>query len=286
MLQHLRSEHALQLTVYGDPPSACAAVVQQLSRALSALRLEDSFGLASHFQVKCKHNGQDKCWPLQQLSVEHPQRALWGASDPQQHPHKRARTSTSTAVPAADEPCELAEMHAKIDAEIEAAQGCPPQLRNGFFLSHYQANGGDQACVLHTLLDPHGGCWYDQTAASRGDHITLAGMVKGVATARCFVLLLTKGIFERWFCRLEIRTALRLGKPILMVFEADARHEDAYQGPSDREVGSYAAQAPPDMKRLFTDVEAVPFRCQPRLYKKQGGSERNHKDQRKLVMCG
>ena len=49
--------------------------------------------------------------------------------------------------------------------------------RNRFFVSHYQANGSDPARILHDLLKPHGGCWYDQTAVAQGDQITLTGMV-------------------------------------------------------------------------------------------------------------
>jgi hypothetical protein len=157
---------------------------------------------------------------------------------------------------------ELEEMLGIIDSDIAAIGGGGGAPANTFFLSHYQANGGDQARILHFRLDPHGGCWYDQTAWARGDEITRRGMVRGVLASRFFVLLLTKDVFTRWFCRLEIRTAMRLKKPILMVYESDARHADAYCGPPGREVSSYAAQAPPDMQRLFEGAEAVPFRRQ------------------------
>ena len=159
---------------------------------------------------------------------------------------------------------ELEEMLGIIDSDLAAlgGGGGDSAKGNAFFLSHYQANGGDQARILHFRLDPHGGCWYDQTAAARGDAITRRGMVRGVLESRCFVLLLTKGVFSRWFCRLEIRTAMRLNTPILMVYESDDRHADAYCGPPGCEVSSYAAEAPPDMKQLFEGVEAVPFHRQ------------------------
>ena len=37
MLRHLRCEHALQLSVYGEPRSVCAEVAEQLAHALAAL---------------------------------------------------------------------------------------------------------------------------------------------------------------------------------------------------------------------------------------------------------
>ena len=46
--------------------------------------------------------------------------------------------------------------------------------------------------------------------------VRVCDQVKGVATAQCFVLLLTKHVFTRWFCRLEIRTALFLRLPGLI----------------------------------------------------------------------
>ena len=64
------------------------------------------------------------------------------------------------------------------------------------------------------------GVWLDQDQRDKSE----GGMMAGVAGARFFVLLLTQCIFSRWFCKLEIRKALALGKRIVLVRETDSRH--------------------------------------------------------------
>ena len=86
-----------------------------------------------------------------------------------------------------------------------------------------QGNAGPRCMTIKFALEaeaPGIGVWLDQDQRDKSE----AGMMEGVAGARFFVLLLTQCIFSRWFCKLEIRRALALGKRIVLVRETDGRH--------------------------------------------------------------
>ena len=90
-----------------------------------------------------------------------------------------------------------------------------------FFLSHYQQTGGDQCAVLSSKLKEKGlKVWYDNEMKK----LTAEGMKDGVCHAAVFVLFMSKGVFSRPFVQLEIKEALRVGKPILLLHEIDERH--------------------------------------------------------------
>ena len=55
--------------------------------------------------------------------------------------------------------------------------------------------------------------WYD----NRADDLTKEGMLKGIEQAAAFVLFLSQGVLERPYCQLEIRHALALKKPIVLL---------------------------------------------------------------------
>ena len=55
--------------------------------------------------------------------------------------------------------------------------------------------------------------WYD----NRADDLTKEGMLKGIERAAAFVLFLSQGVLERPYCQLEIRHALALKKPIILL---------------------------------------------------------------------
>ena len=94
--------------------------------------------------------------------------------------------------------------------------------KKGFFLSHFQANAGPSVMKLKSCIEreiiPTTDIqnqiivWLDKDETP-----TEAGMKAGVAQCECFVLVLTEGVFSRWFCQLEIKEALRLGKKFLLV---------------------------------------------------------------------
>ena len=55
--------------------------------------------------------------------------------------------------------------------------------------------------------------WYD----NRADDLTKEGMLKGIEQAVAFVLFLSQGVLERPYCQLEIRHALALKKPVVLL---------------------------------------------------------------------
>ena len=98
-----------------------------------------------------------------------------------------------------------------------------------FFLSHYQAESGDLVALVATKLEHRGfRIWYDKwpgkgDAASGFIDVTKDGMKLGVERSAVFVLFLSKGVFTRPFCRLEIITALKERRPIITLMETDTR---------------------------------------------------------------
>ena len=49
-------------------------------------------------------------------------------------------------------------------------------------------------------------------------------MLKGIEQAAAFLLFLSEGVLNRPYCQLEIRHALALKKPVVLLHESDARH--------------------------------------------------------------
>ena len=91
----------------------------------------------------------------------------------------------------------------------------PSGLEHHFFLSHYQATGGDQVDGLHQELKARGfSCWYD----NRMTNLTKQGMADGVRSSAVFVLFLSKDVLQRPFVRFEIGEALKHSKQILLLF--------------------------------------------------------------------
>ena len=52
---------------------------------------------------------------------------------------------------------------------------------------------------------------------NRADDLTKDGMLKGIESSAAFVLFLSTGVLERPYCQLEIRHALALKKPIVLL---------------------------------------------------------------------
>ena len=55
--------------------------------------------------------------------------------------------------------------------------------------------------------------WYD----NRANDLTKEGMLKGIEEASAFVLFLSEGVLTRPYCQLEIRHALALKKPMVLL---------------------------------------------------------------------
>ena len=52
---------------------------------------------------------------------------------------------------------------------------------------------------------------------NRADDLTKEGMLKGIEQAAAFVLFLSTGVLERPYCQMEIRHALALKKPVVLL---------------------------------------------------------------------
>ena len=69
----------------------------------------------------------------------------------------------------------------------------------------------------HTLalvvVAPHQKVWYD----NRADDLTKEGMLKGIEQAAAFVLFLSTDVLQRPYCQMEIRHALALKKPVVLI---------------------------------------------------------------------
>merc|ERR1712150_466662 len=125
----------------------------------------------------------------------------------------------------------------------------PPGCKYHAFISHKQANAGDQAKSMFLELKHRGlSVWYDMEA----DDLTEMGMAEGVRQSAVFILFLSAGVFERPFVKFEIETAIKLGKPIKLVHEEDERH--------GRFEFSEFAQAPEHIRLLGQDHESLPYR--------------------------
>ena len=80
--------------------------------------------------------------------------------------------------------------------------------------SHSQATGGDQANAIYLELERMGfKGWYD----NRASDLTKEGMRQGIKHAAAFVLFLSNGVLERPYCQLEIRHAMALKKPMVLL---------------------------------------------------------------------
>ena len=67
--------------------------------------------------------------------------------------------------------------------------------------------------------------WYDNRAAD----LTKEGMLKGIEQAAAFVLFLSEGVLQRPYCQMEIRHALALKKPIVLLHGAWNRYTHTRQ---------------------------------------------------------
>ena len=60
---------------------------------------------------------------------------------------------------------------------------------------------------------------------NRATDLTKEGMLKGIEQAAAFVLFLSQGVLERPYCQMEIRHAMALKKPMVLLHgEQDMAH--------------------------------------------------------------
>ena len=65
---------------------------------------------------------------------------------------------------------------------------------------------------------------------NRADDLTKEGMLKGIEEAAAFVLFLSTGVLERPYCQLEIRHALALKKPVVLL-HGEREHDTRAHAP-------------------------------------------------------
>ena len=75
---------------------------------------------------------------------------------------------------------------------------------------HICASCRGHACCLGSVRAQ---VWYD----NRADDLTKEGMLKGIEQASAFVLFLSSGVLQRPYCQMEIRHAMALKKPIVLL---------------------------------------------------------------------
>jgi hypothetical protein len=111
--------------------------------------------------------------------------------------------------------------HAASATALQPWSSLPSALlpkRWDFFISHYQLNAQLQARALREALAARGRrAWLDQDEVPNKP-----GMIEGVTGSACFVMLLTRGALRRDYCLLELRAAIALGKPIILLRETNA----------------------------------------------------------------
>jgi hypothetical protein len=56
-------------------------------------------------------------------------------------------------------------------------------------------------------------------ADNRASELTKEGMLKGIEQAAAFILFLSIGVLQRPYCQMEIRHAMALKKPIVLLHE-------------------------------------------------------------------
>ena len=130
------------------------------------------------------------------------------------------------------------------------------------FLSHYQLNGGPQMGMLGLALEGQGKrVWLDRNQVP-----TEENMKRGVAESAVFLLFLTRGVFSRPYCLTEIREALRLRKPVILLRESDPRPMFVAEGSTIAQQTAAsiqehrAAATAEGLEQLFVDCNVVEYR--------------------------
>ena len=163
------------------------------------------------------------------------------------------------------------------EGESKSAVGRPTELlaripegmNHHFFISHFQATGGDVAKSLHYEMKERGiSSWYDNNE----ENLTQQGMEEGVKNSACFLLLLTSGVLTREWVLKEFQWALKYSKPILLVMEQDNRmvgYWDFSQTRKWKDTKGVAGQPgkeyepPQEFAVLFDQNTPVPDFCCP-----------------------
>lgn len=141
------------------------------------------------------------------------------------------------------------------------AENVPIHARKwDLFLSHLQRNAQDAVISMRLFLKqahPTLRCFVDMEVDMEGDlEQTLR---QGVASSKAFLFFITDGALSSVWCQKEVRWAVEMQKPIILVRETDARH-------GGLEMNTFLEQVPQDLVHLFRNSMAIPWHREP-LYR-------------------
>ena len=127
----------------------------------------------------------------------------------------------------------------------------PSGMKNHAFISYKQATAADMAGLLAERLANRGlNVWYDM---GHKGNLAVPEMKKGIAQSKCYILLLTKGVFQSEAVCMEFETALNMHKPILFI------HESQTNMPGFTPFSEYIDTVPLSAKGIFSELESMPF---------------------------
>jgi hypothetical protein len=118
------------------------------------------------------------------------------------------------------------------------------------FMSHKQVGGSHAMGHLQSLLRIRGWiCWLDQLQISVDDE----GMLRGIEESTCFLLYMTKHVFDSKYVCFEVSHAFKMHKPFILVHEADDRLE-GFESMGNLVISARAAEAAGRLPRGFADL--------------------------------
>lgn len=125
----------------------------------------------------------------------------------------------------------------------------PDGLKHHCFLSYKQKSAIDMVGKQFYILSSRGyKCWYDQQYKGT---LNLEAMQEGVAKSMVYILFLSKDIFPSTYIEEEVKTAIRLNKPIIFLHHPDTGSVGYW------DFGDYISNAPSILKPYFTTVESI-----------------------------
>ena len=131
-------------------------------------------------------------------------------------------------------------------------QKLPPNVVHHAFISHKQSTAADMAANLALKLKNRGlDVWHDQSIEG---NLAEPEMKKGIMESKCYVLLLSKGVFQSAAVKMELETAIGMGKTVLLVHEAQTNM------PGYADFNEYVNTCPPFAEHLFKQRESMAFR--------------------------
>ena len=84
-------------------------------------------------------------------------------------------------------------------------------------------------------------------------------MITGVKESATLLLFLSKEVFTRPYCRLEVETAFRYKIPIITVYEDDVKHPGRFSFAEAKGFVGVPESFQPIATQIMNDVEAIPY---------------------------